>query len=119
MEFRRYSDVPLDHRSASNSDIKVETLDNGTRVVRRAIYLPPRSLLLLSGEARYAWQHYIPTIRYLIYHGLHLFSTCYFSLKSSRFCVCSYVLIILLYANDKKLEVNTALSGKKMFNRCI
>ncbi|KAI4312941.1 hypothetical protein MLD38_037726 [Melastoma candidum] len=29
-------------------------------VVRKAIYLPPRSMLLLSGEARYAWQHYIP-----------------------------------------------------------
>ncbi|CAH1451786.1 unnamed protein product [Lactuca virosa] len=27
---------------------------------RRAIYLAPRSMLLLSGEGRYAWQHYIP-----------------------------------------------------------
>lgn len=26
----------------------------------QALYLPPRSLLLLTGEARYAWQHYIP-----------------------------------------------------------
>eukprot|EP00879_Flechtneria_rotunda_P014086 GHRR01014716.1.p1 GENE.GHRR01014716.1~~GHRR01014716.1.p1 ORF type:complete len:408 (+),score=126.67 GHRR01014716.1:55-1278(+) len=24
------------------------------------LYLPPRSLLVLGGEARYAWQHYIP-----------------------------------------------------------
>ena len=27
---------------------------------RAAIYLPPRSLLVLSGEARYRWQHYVP-----------------------------------------------------------
>jgi alkylated DNA repair protein alkB family protein 8 len=26
----------------------------------RALLLPPRSLLLLAGEARFAWQHYIP-----------------------------------------------------------
>lgn len=27
---------------------------------RKAIFLPPRSLLVLSEEARYAWHHYIP-----------------------------------------------------------
>lgn len=27
---------------------------------RRALFLPQRSLLVLSGEARYAWHHYIP-----------------------------------------------------------
>lgn len=27
---------------------------------QRSLFLPPRSLLILSGEARYAWQHYIP-----------------------------------------------------------
>jgi len=27
----------------------------------RALLLPPRSLLLLEGEARFAWQHYIPS----------------------------------------------------------
>ena len=26
----------------------------------RAIYLPPRSLLVMHGESRYRWQHYIP-----------------------------------------------------------
>jgi alkylated DNA repair protein alkB family protein 8 len=26
----------------------------------RAVYLPPRSLLIMSGEARWAWEHYIP-----------------------------------------------------------
>ncbi|WCJ28991.1 hypothetical protein M5689_010657 [Euphorbia peplus] len=60
MEFRRYSDGSSDQKSSSNNDNKVEILDNGTHLTRRAIYLPPRSMLLLSGEARYAWQHYIP-----------------------------------------------------------
>lgn len=27
---------------------------------RKALFLPQRSLLILSGEARYAWHHYIP-----------------------------------------------------------
>ncbi|XP_078437736.1 RNA-binding (RRM/RBD/RNP motifs) family protein isoform X2 [Wolffia australiana] len=27
---------------------------------RKAIFLPPRSLLVMSGDARYAWHHYIP-----------------------------------------------------------
>ncbi|XP_076903541.1 alkylated DNA repair protein ALKBH8 homolog [Bidens hawaiensis] len=33
---------------------------NSSNLLRKAIYLPPRSMLLLSGEGRYAWQHYIP-----------------------------------------------------------
>ena len=31
-----------------------------TPVARASILLPPRSLLVLTGEARYRWQHYIP-----------------------------------------------------------
>ena len=27
---------------------------------KRAVYLPPRSLLIMAGAARYEWQHYIP-----------------------------------------------------------
>ncbi|KAL4592973.1 hypothetical protein LXL04_005982 [Taraxacum kok-saghyz] len=42
MEFRRYS-----NKESSN-------------FIRRVVYLPPRSMLLLSEEGRYAWQHYIP-----------------------------------------------------------
>jgi len=26
----------------------------------RAVYLPPRSLLIMSGASRYEWLHYIP-----------------------------------------------------------
>ena len=27
---------------------------------REALFLPPRSLLVMADEARYAWHHYIP-----------------------------------------------------------
>lgn len=27
---------------------------------QRALFLPPRSLLVMADEARYAWHHYIP-----------------------------------------------------------
>ncbi|KFK44933.1 hypothetical protein AALP_AA1G321700 [Arabis alpina] len=55
MEFRRYSvstwkvDSNTDAEKSSNSSC-----------IKKALYLPPRSMLLLSGEARYAWNHYIP-----------------------------------------------------------
>ncbi|XP_020570589.1 alkylated DNA repair protein alkB homolog 8 isoform X2 [Phalaenopsis equestris] len=32
----------------------------GSCLLRKAIFLPPRSMLLLSGEGRYSWHHYIP-----------------------------------------------------------
>ncbi|XP_050235169.1 alkylated DNA repair protein ALKBH8 homolog [Mercurialis annua] len=60
MEFRRYLDGSWTPTASSSTDRIVESHDNGTNLVRRAIYLPPRSMLLLSREARYAWQHYIP-----------------------------------------------------------
>ncbi|KAM7262089.1 hypothetical protein ACFE04_021166 [Oxalis oulophora] len=50
MEFRKYS----------NTDMKAKDSDNSSNFLRKAIYLPPRSIALLSGEARYAWHHYIP-----------------------------------------------------------
>ncbi|XP_047327236.1 alkylated DNA repair protein ALKBH8 homolog [Impatiens glandulifera] len=53
MEFRRYSEGVWNAKHG-NSD------DGGINCSRKSIYLPPRSLLLLSGEARYAWHHYIP-----------------------------------------------------------
>ncbi|XP_075640737.1 alkylated DNA repair protein ALKBH8 homolog isoform X2 [Castanea sativa] len=55
MEFRRYTDGDW-----LNHNTKTQTPENGSNFLRRAIYLPPRSMLLLSGEARYAWHHYIP-----------------------------------------------------------
>ncbi|KAK1569164.1 hypothetical protein Q3G72_033335 [Acer saccharum] len=60
MEFRRYSEGAMLPDATSSTDMKVENPDNCSSVIRRAVYLPPRSMLLLSGEARYAWHHYIP-----------------------------------------------------------
>ncbi|KAI8530882.1 hypothetical protein RHMOL_Rhmol11G0094400 [Rhododendron molle] len=60
MEFRRYSEGVSVPEPVSGTDSKVENPDSSSNFVRRAIYLPARSLLLLSGEARYAWHHYIP-----------------------------------------------------------
>ncbi|XP_010478904.1 PREDICTED: alkylated DNA repair protein alkB homolog 8 [Camelina sativa] len=54
MEFRRYS---VSTWKASTAD--AEKLGDSS-CIKKALYLPPRSMLLLSGEARYAWNHYIP-----------------------------------------------------------
>ncbi|XP_031394809.1 alkylated DNA repair protein ALKBH8 homolog [Punica granatum] len=59
MEFRRYSDGIWLDRNLPGAEVKDGSLDH-SNYVRKAIYLPPRSMLLLSGEARYAWHHYIP-----------------------------------------------------------
>ncbi|XP_077234781.1 RNA-binding (RRM/RBD/RNP motifs) family protein [Tasmannia lanceolata] len=59
MEFRKYTHgvwLPL---SATNSCMKGENSGHCSNFIRKAIFLPPRSMLLLSGEARYAWHHYI------------------------------------------------------------
>ncbi|XP_068635364.1 alkylated DNA repair protein ALKBH8 homolog [Aristolochia californica] len=58
MEFRKYAKgtwLPM----LPSTDIKQEEVDDCSDFMRRAIFLPPRSMLLLSGEARYAWHHYI------------------------------------------------------------
>lgn len=60
MEFRRYENGDHPPRVASGAVAKIENPDDDSNFIRRAIYLPPRSLLLMSGEARYAWHHYIP-----------------------------------------------------------
>ncbi|PIA63748.1 hypothetical protein AQUCO_00201234v1 [Aquilegia coerulea] len=51
MEFRRYS---------QGSWIPPDKKGENLQVIKKALFLPPRSMLLLSGEARYAWHHYIP-----------------------------------------------------------
>ncbi|OMO93721.1 Oxoglutarate/iron-dependent dioxygenase [Corchorus olitorius] len=60
MEFRRYTSGSWVRNITSNTDGQIENPDSCTELSRKAIYLPPRSMLLISGEARYAWQHYIP-----------------------------------------------------------
>lgn len=67
MEFRRYSNM-----NACFGDRDAESCDNSSNCIRKAIYLPPRSMLLLSGEGRYAWQHYIPhhKVHFACFHFL-------------------------------------------------
>lgn len=60
MEFRRYTEGSWIPKIASTNDMEVENPNSCSELSRKAIYLPPRSMLLLSGEARYAWHHYIP-----------------------------------------------------------
>lgn len=60
MEFRRCLEGAWLANATSSIDMKDKNLDNCTSFLRRAIYMPPRSMLLLSGEGRYAWHHYIP-----------------------------------------------------------
>ncbi|GLT91356.1 hypothetical protein SLE2022_092470 [Rubroshorea leprosula] len=58
MEFRRYSESACYPKTALVTDMNGESPENG-KLLRKAIYLPSCSMLL-SGEARYAWHHYIP-----------------------------------------------------------
>nr|AKM76731.1 RNA-binding (RRM/RBD/RNP motifs) family protein [Monsonia emarginata] len=60
MEFRRYAQGAWFPKPGSSVDMDAENPDNSPNFSRKAIYLPPRSMLLLSEEARYAWHHYIP-----------------------------------------------------------
>ncbi|XP_016477646.1 alkylated DNA repair protein ALKBH8 homolog [Nicotiana tabacum] len=60
MEFRKYSTGVWLTSPDTLSDEEAQNSDKSSKFLRRAIYLPPRSILLLSGEARYAWHHYIP-----------------------------------------------------------
>ncbi|KAM7512711.1 hypothetical protein LguiB_011586 [Lonicera macranthoides] len=60
MEFRKYSEGDRLSKPTSSCDGERENSDNSSNFLRMAIYLPRRSMLLLCGEARYAWHHYIP-----------------------------------------------------------
>lgn len=58
MEFRKYPKgswrAPIVLNRAD------EDISQEPECTRKAIFLPPRSMLLMSGEGRYAWHHYIP-----------------------------------------------------------
>jgi alkylated DNA repair protein alkB family protein 8 len=74
MEFRKYVDRGDDNALESSASLQQsrngpeaitgqesDCLPNrSVEVIRKALFLPQRSLLILSGEARYAWHHYIP-----------------------------------------------------------
>lgn len=60
MEFRRFSDGVWYSEPDTVIVSKMENSVSSSNFIRKAVYLPPRSMLLLSEEARYAWHHYIP-----------------------------------------------------------
>lgn len=62
MELRRYEDGTWKSEHPTNKVDKIteENIEHSASLLRKAIYLPPRSMLVLSGEGRYAWHHYIP-----------------------------------------------------------
>ncbi|PIN14439.1 tRNA methyltransferase [Handroanthus impetiginosus] len=60
MEFRKYTTGVWQEKPTSSFDMETQISVKNLNFIRKAIYLPPRSMLLLSGEARYAWHHYIP-----------------------------------------------------------
>ncbi|ONK55728.1 uncharacterized protein A4U43_C10F390 [Asparagus officinalis] len=57
MEFRRYQHGTWRPQPSEDNGTEADKCSN---IIRKAIFLPPRSMLLLSGEGRYAWHHYIP-----------------------------------------------------------
>lgn len=56
MEFRKYSQGLW----LSPSIQPMVLNGNNPEFMKKTLFLPPRSMLLLSGEGRYAWHHYIP-----------------------------------------------------------
>lgn len=59
MEFRKYTQKKkLPEYPAT--DFNGNNLGHCSNFEGKAIFLPPRSILLMSGEGRYAWHHYIP-----------------------------------------------------------
>ncbi|CAL9195187.1 unnamed protein product [Musa hybrid cultivar] len=60
MEFRRYPEGTWCHPTAFVNEIHEDTPLLSSYIIRKAIFLPPRSMILMSGEGRYAWHHYIP-----------------------------------------------------------
>ncbi|KAJ1272626.1 hypothetical protein BS78_06G217700 [Paspalum vaginatum] len=55
MEFRKYPKGSWRAPSVVNGDSSQEP-----ECIKKAIFLPARSMLLMSGEGRYAWHHYVP-----------------------------------------------------------
>ncbi|KAK9095699.1 hypothetical protein Scep_027168 [Stephania cephalantha] len=67
MEFRRYSQGARFPSFATD-----EKGNSSENCLRKALFLPPRSMLVLSGEARYAWHHYIPHHKVDVVQGHNL-----------------------------------------------
>jgi alkylated DNA repair dioxygenase AlkB/SAM-dependent methyltransferase len=55
-----------------NGGIVMEFRKVGNTAVKKLVYLPPRSLVLMSGPARYEWEHHIVTRRTDTHNGVVL-----------------------------------------------
>jgi alkylated DNA repair protein alkB homolog 8 len=62
MEFRKYSEGNWNPQSSTviGREELTKCVEPSSNFTRKAVFLPPRSILLMSGEGRYAWHHYIP-----------------------------------------------------------
>lgn len=77
MQFRRAKIPSMSKNLPENNES--EDLENDEEYNRKALFLPPRSLLVLMGEARYAWSHYIPHHRVSAVSVCYVFISFYFS----------------------------------------
>ena len=61
MEFRKV--VSNEETATSSNDDGDNNNENSSTTIKKLVYLPPRSLVLMSGDARYKWEHMIVTRR--------------------------------------------------------
>jgi alkylated DNA repair dioxygenase AlkB len=64
------SGIVMEFRQVTNE--KKEQSGDDTGTIKKLVYLPPRSLLLMSGPARYEWEHQIVTRRTDTHQGVVL-----------------------------------------------
>ncbi|KAG6475085.1 hypothetical protein ZIOFF_064303 [Zingiber officinale] len=95
MEFRRYPLGTWQFPSASVDEINEDSILLSSNTIRKAIFLPSRSMLLMSGEGRYAWNHYIP------HHKVYFFSF-FFLLGKDHAAVRTSSTVIL----NRNVEIN-------------
>ena len=112
MEFRKY-DIPPISLPSVDEKFKRESCLNGSSSTevdhhvdeasarclfqRRSIFLPERSLLVLLGEARYMWHHYIPHHKVLIPAFITLFT--FVSMLLFRLCCIMHAFVEYLRCN--------------------
>ncbi|XP_057849874.1 alkylated DNA repair protein ALKBH8 homolog isoform X4 [Cryptomeria japonica] len=106
MEFRKYTSVgwvsskenDADHgqldvdMSCTEDNLGNQCSTKCPKFERMALFLPPRSLLLLSEDARYAWHHYIPHHKVDIVNGERIprsLRRVSFTFRKVRFGPCS------------------------------
>lgn len=93
MEFRRYT---VSTWKSSTADAEKS---GDSSCIKKALYLPPRSMLLLSGEARYAWNHYIPHHKVVFLLPQTTFGSLLRSHHDNCYCISLLMLTVVLCSN--------------------